>query len=308
MPDESALLGELAEEFTLRVREGQAPDLEEYARAHPALADRIRELFPALLLLEGMAGGRTGPAPGGSPAIAPGQTFGAYRIEREGGRGGMGGVYEGTHRAPGKRVGLKGLPVRGPPEAGQLERFLREAQTAAGLHHTNIVPVFDVGQVHGTPYYAMQYIEGRGLDRVLPGAAGPTQQQTVALADGSPREDDPAPAESVAGQAVGGATAVPSPPVGPAEFFRWVAALGAQAADGLAYGHQRGVVHRAIKPSTLLLDRQGVLWITDFGLARRDADPALTHRGALLGTPRYMSPEQAEAARRPVDHRTDVYS
>src|SRR5262249_58631236 len=257
MPDESALLGELAEEFTLRVREGRAPDLEEYARAHPALAERIRELFPALLLLEGMAGGRTGPAPGGSPAIAPGQAFGAYRTEREVGRGGMGVVYEATHRALGKRVALKVLPVRGPREAGQLERFLREAQTAAGLHHTNIVPVFDVGQVHGTPYYAMQYIEGRGLDRVPPAAAPePTQQQTVALADGSPREDDPAPAESVAERGVGSATAVPGPPVGSAEFFRWVAALGAQAADGLACAHRRGGGHRGVKPSTLLLVRQ----------------------------------------------------
>src|SRR5262245_2282846 len=309
MSDESALLGELAEEFTLRVREGRAPDLEEYARAHPALADRIRELFPALLLLEGMAGGRTGPAPGGSPAIAPGQTFGAYRIEGEVGRGGMGVVYAATHRALGKRVALKVLPVRGPREAGQLERFLREAQTAAGLHHTNIVPVFDVGQAHGTPYYAMQYIEGRGLDRVLPGAApGPAPQQTVALADGSPRGGGPAPAAPAAGQAVGGATAVPGPPVGPAAFCRWVAALAAQAADGLAYAHQRGVVHRDIKPSNLLLDPQGVLWITDFGLARRDADPALTRSGAILGTPRHMPPGRAGAARRPVDHRTDVYS
>src|SRR5262249_42745010 len=124
------------------------------------------------------------------------------------------------------------------------------------------------GQVGGTPYYAMQYIEGRGLDKLLealPAAGGP-------------------------------------------DHFRQVAGLGVQAAQALAYAHARGVVHRDVKPSNLLLDDQGALWVTDFGLARRLEDPALTRSGALVGTPRYMSPEQAEGARRPVDHRTDVYS
>ncbi|MBI3866320.1 MAG: protein kinase, partial [Planctomycetia bacterium] len=92
------------------------------------------------------------------------------------------------------------------------------------------------------------------------------------------------------------------------DFFRWAAELGIQAAEGIAYAHQRGVIHRDIKPSNLILDSQGVLWITDFGLARRIDDPELTKSGSLLGTPRYMSPEQAAAAKNPVDHRTDIYS
>jgi WD40 repeat protein len=87
-----------------------------------------------------------------------------------------------------------------------------------------------------------------------------------------------------------------------------VAGAGVQAAEALAYAHARGVVHRDIKPSNLLLDGQGVVWVTDFGLARRLDDAALTHSGQLVGTPRYMSPEQAAAAKEPVDHRTDVYS
>jgi WD40 repeat protein/tetratricopeptide (TPR) repeat protein len=97
-------------------------------------------------------------------------------------------------------------------------------------------------------------------------------------------------------------------PPKPADQFQVVAQLGAQASDALAHAHARGVIHRDIKPSNLLLDGRGVLWVTDFGLARRASDVALTRSGALVGTPRYMSPEQAEAAKRPVDHRTDVYS
>src|SRR5262249_28849733 len=114
-----------------------------------------------------LAGPDVEPSHSSLPDLTAGQTFGTYRIEREIGRGGMGIVYEAVHLALGKRVALKVLPIQGPRAAGRLERFLREAQTTGALHHTNIVPVFDFGQVHGTLYYAMQYIAGQGLDRVL---------------------------------------------------------------------------------------------------------------------------------------------
>jgi serine/threonine protein kinase/WD40 repeat protein len=308
MPDESVLLGQLAEAFSARVRQGQMPDIEDYARQHPELAERIRELFPTLMFLEGMAGTASSEVSHPVGELAAGQAFGTYRIQREVGRGGMGIVYEALHMPLNKRVALKVLPVRGLQGSAQLERFFREAKTAAALHHTNIVPVFDIGQAAGTPYYAMQFIDGRGLDQVLrdrqpsqPVEAGTTgayvpSADSAGLAPGSPTGTTP-PAPSA-----------PALPANPDAFCRRVAELGIQAAEGLAYAHQRGVIHRDIKPSNLLLDEQGILWITDFGLARRLEDPALTHSWQVLGTPRYMSPEQAEAARRPVDHRTDVYS
>jgi WD40 repeat protein len=300
MPDDSAVLAELAEEFTAQVRAGKLPGVEDYATRAPRLAERIRQLFPTLMLLEGMAGATTPLAP---TVLAPGTTFGPYRIEREIGRGGMGVVYEAVHLAMQRRVALKVLLAAGM-EGGALERFLREAQTSAGLHHTNIVPVFDLGQIDGTPYYAMQLIEGRGLDRVLrewlapPAAAPAVNTDAPTLAPGT----------LAAGEAMPMAPNRVRPLAERREFLNHIVEWGIQAADGLAYAHQRGVIHRDIKPSNILLDDQGIVWITDFGLARRQQDVALTQSGAMLGTPRYMSPEQAQAAKKPIDHRTDIYS
>ena len=198
MSDDS-LLGQLAEEFTRRVREGKLPDIEEYASRYPELAGRIRELFPTLMLLEGMAATSDSVTADTLPSgLSPGSVFGQYRIEREIGRGGMGIVYEATHLLLEKRVALKMLPVRTPVDAAHLERFFREARTAAGLHHTNIVPVFDVGQIGGTSYYAMQYIEGRGLDRVLKLVQSPGEQDASADAASTDFTGDRPPESSAA--------------------------------------------------------------------------------------------------------------
>ncbi len=103
-------------------------------------------------------------------------------------------------------------------------------------------------------------------------------------------------------------SATPSPSSRSREYFRTAAALGIQAAEALDHAHKFGIVHRDIKPANLLLDVQGNLWITDFGLARLQDDAGLTITGDLLGTLRYMSPEQALAKRGYLDHRTDIYS
>jgi eukaryotic-like serine/threonine-protein kinase len=282
-----SLLAQIAEEFTKELRAGQSANIEEYALKYPELSDRIREILPTLMILEGLAeiGQSTTGAP--APILAAGLVFGRYRIEREIGRGGMGIVYEATHVMLEKRIALKVLPVRSTTNSSNLERFFREARTAASLHHTNIVPVFDVGQIEGTPYYAMQYIEGRGLNEIL-------QVLQKARAENGFRDSS------------GGITA--GVPNWGEEYFRWVAGIGIQSADGLAYAHVRKVVHLDIKPSNLLLDKEGVVWIADFGLARRIEEPDMTYSGTLVGTPRYMSPEQAQSATRPVDHRSDIYS
>jgi WD40 repeat protein len=162
----------LAEEFLERRRRGEAPSLNEYIERYPHLADDIRELFPALVLLADIdpRPGELNCPPVGAAvpeALPMPRQLGDYRIIRRIGQGGMGVVYEAEQVSLGRHVALKVLPHKLLLDARQKRRFEREAKAAARLHHTNIVPVFGVGQQDGVPYYAMQFIPGLGLDAVI---------------------------------------------------------------------------------------------------------------------------------------------
>ncbi len=209
----------------------------------------------------------------------------------------MGVVYEAEQVSLGRRVALKVLPLAATLGGTQLQRFHNEARAAAGLHHTNIVPVHFVGSERGIHFYAMQFIDGESLAAVLARLRQP-----------------PDPAPPAGGEAKGAASTQPAALLSTAggargrEYFRAVAELGVQAAEALDYGHRVGVVHRDVKPGNLLLDGTGRLWVTDFGLAHVQGGGSLTATGELVGTLRYMSPEQALGKRVVIDHRTDIYS
>jgi serine/threonine protein kinase/WD40 repeat protein len=164
-------LEELAESFLARFRAGERPSLSEYTAAHPELADQIRELFPALVEIEqagSVVGPATGPAaPGAILGKARLESLGDYRIIREVGRGGMGVVYEAIQESLGRHVALKVFAPWTGTDPKLIERFQREARAAARLHHTNIVPVYGVGEHGAHHYYAMQFIQGQGLDAIL---------------------------------------------------------------------------------------------------------------------------------------------
>jgi serine/threonine protein kinase len=168
-PAERNPVEQLAEEFLERYRRGERPALTEYTQKYPEWADRIRDLFPALVLMEEVGprkgdSARVRAVTAGDPAL---ERLGDYRLLRQVGRGGMGIVYEAEQEALGRHVALKILPFQARADATSLARFRREARAAARLHHTNIVPVFDVGESQGFHYYAMQFIQGQGLDEVL---------------------------------------------------------------------------------------------------------------------------------------------
>jgi len=162
----------LADEFVERHRLGQKPSVESYAAAHPDLGAEIRRAFPALMMLDEFKPG-SGDVTGDFQAAAVVvrgarlERLGDFRVLREAGRGGMGVVYEAEQESLGRRVALKVLAAHAITDAAQVRRFEREARAAAQLHHTNIVPVFGVGEQDGLHYYAMQFIPGLGLDNVI---------------------------------------------------------------------------------------------------------------------------------------------
>jgi serine/threonine protein kinase/Flp pilus assembly protein TadD len=159
---------EAAEEFVERYRRGERPPLSEYTNRYPAVADKIRALFPALVAMEEVGPVDVTPTArrqARQEAIPP--QLGDYQIVREIARGGMGIVYEAIQQSLSRRVALKVLPLQGKTCANDLNRFQSEARAAARLHHTNIVPVFDVGEHNGIYYFAMQFIQGQTLDSVL---------------------------------------------------------------------------------------------------------------------------------------------
>jgi serine/threonine protein kinase/WD40 repeat protein len=162
------LVLDLAEEFLERYRKGERPSLREYIERHPDLAPEIREVFPAMAMLENIAVVDDSMADGaGARAASPLQQLGDFRIIREIGYGGMGTVYEAEQISLGRHVALKVLPHKALANEKTRKRFEREARAAAKLHHTNIVPVFGVGEHEGLPYYAMQFIQGLSMDLVL---------------------------------------------------------------------------------------------------------------------------------------------
>ena len=257
--------------------------------------------------------------------------LGVWRLEREVGRGGMGVVYEAFDTVLGRSVALKLLPSMAAMEPKKLARFEHEAQVVARLSHPHIVPLYSIGCEQELHFLVMRLIDGVSLDRVAVSSTAPLSGGSP---DGTRILATQAGDASSGGQANGVASAPRygsestrglTPPRSlddsvadqwlqrklfgeSAASCRYIATLGWQAAEALSYAHSMGVIHRDVKPSNLVVDRDDNLWITDFGLAQIQGEHGLTMTGDLLGTLRYMSPEQGMAQRIPVDHRTDVYS
>jgi WD40 repeat protein/serine/threonine protein kinase len=303
-----SLVARVADEFLERQKNGERPDIEEYAARYPEAADLLRKVLAALELIERshLSGAGLSEMP-----TEPAGTLGDFLIVREVGRGGMGVVYEAEQISLRRRVALKVLPFAATMDPRQLQRFHNEARAAACLHHPHIVPVYAVGCERSVHYYAMQFIEGQSLEGFLRQlhSAGVTAK-TICVARAAER-DQPGPI-SAAPDAMTAmdsrvrATTQPAPQ--DAAHFRQIAEWGIAVAEALEHAHSLGIVHRDIKPGNLLLDTAGRLWVTDFGLARTVNDAGLTLTGDLMGTLRYMSPEQALAKHGLVDHHTDIYS
>ena len=298
-PRQPETIDEIVEEFLARVRGGHQPTVDEYASRFPGLADELAEILPAVAAMERLGSqekaSRQMARLAGAAEGTGVERLGDFRIIREIGRGGMGVVYEAEQESLGRHVAVKVISAELAASPADRERFQREAEAAARLYHTNIVPVFGVGRHGELPYYVMQLVDGVGLDTVLGEA---TRRQRT-----KERREPSGTALRDAVERLFGVDA--SAPGSSARQWRKVAELGLQVAGALDHAHRHGVVHRDIKPSNLLLDREGRVWVTDFGLARHETADRVTRTGALVGTFRYMAPEQFGGS---ADHRSDVHA
>ncbi len=241
---------------------GEAPGRQELLERHPDLATELEEFLDNYESFLGFStqDPETSAPP---PELTAEKRIGDYEILEEIARGGMGIVFRARQLSLNRVVALKLILTGQLASREEIQRFRREAESAAQLDHPNIVAVFDSGEHAGLHYLSMQLVEGGSLVTHLPRFAGD--------------------------------------PRGAARLIETVS----RAVD---YAHRRGVLHRDLKPANILIDAAGKPLVSDFGLAKRlDDDVSLT-RGALLGTPSYMAPEQAGATRHEVTQATDVYS
>lgn len=185
-----------------------------------------------------------------------------YEIEKELGRGGMAIVYKAVQESLGRPVALKVLPQGLTHDEKLLERFHREARSAAMLNHPHIVTIFDEGEMNGVHYMAMEYLTGRDLHEILQESGSLPPEEAVALI--------------------------------------------APVAEALGYAHTKDTVHRDVKSSNVMVTDVGRPVLMDFGIAYASTESRLTQTGTVLGTPEYMSPEQARGNE--VDPRSDLYS
>jgi len=216
------------------------------------------------------------------PASSPQKIryFGDYELLKEIAHGGMGIVYKARQVSLDRLVAVKMILAGQLASEAEVKRFRAEAEAAASLDHPNIVAIYEVGEHQGQHYFSMRFVEGHSLAQLMKDA-------TLKVEDGTRQ---PLPSSTLH-----------SPTA--------VATLIATVARAVHYAHQRGILHRDLKPGNILIDAQGQPHVTDFGLAKRvDLESSLTVSGAAIGTPNYMPPEQAAGKARHLTTAADIYS
>ncbi|MEM6690784.1 MAG: protein kinase [Planctomycetota bacterium] len=303
-------LDQIAEKFSSAIRKGQTKSVDEFLEEYPDAPTELKELLDSVALIEGL---KQDSSPTGNAASSPSiDQLDDYQILREIGRGGMGIVFDAIHQSLGRRVALKVLSSSLLDDEKHLARFRREARAAARLRHTNIVPVFGVGQAGEHHYYVMDLIDGMSLKDWLGILTGkhrrelPTIDTEVARAESGFSQVDVLGQLPIANEVdkrleVGAQVTKADS----TDYFRWVARVVATVADGLHYAHKQGVLHRDIKPGNLLIDKQNDVWIADFGLAKLSEQQGVTMTGDVVGTPQYMPPESFDGK---YDVQSEVYA
>ncbi len=302
----------LASQFVDELRRGEKPSVESYARRYPRHADVIRDSFPVMALLEQARLQNEARAMRRSmPRRFPFTRLGRVELLCELGRGGMGVVFQGRDTDSGHIVAVKVLPWRVSMVPEWQNRFEEEARTAARLRHRHVVPVYRFGQEHGYCYYVMQFVNGVSLDHIITRLK---DTEGVIYQDEITREQESRPDGFVSDVVYHGAVQDLLPDSSGSgqrrrlTRFSWraFAQIAMQVCEALRHAHQKKILHNDIKPGNVLLNADGQVWITDFGLSGSvQASASVNEVEHPHGTLRYMAPERFAGAH---DGRSDLYS
>lgn len=270
--DRELRLAEIVSELADRMQQGEQLDFTSVCSQYADFSEDLRLLWGAMVVTDAAASNLRSADTGGSGLHAERPfpvgklpcDIGDYRLLEVIGRGGMGVVYRAEQLSLHRYVAIKMIHESRPLSEETRQRFLAEAEATARLDHPNIVPVYEISQFHGQPFFSMQLIRGTTLAERL--REGPIHQREAAR-------------------------------------------MMVDVCRAIGFAHANGVLHRDIKPSNIMIDTQQVVRVTDFGLAKfADSADSLTRTGAVVGTPSYMSPEQAAGRSFGIDGRSDVYS
>ena len=291
-------LEEIASEYLDRLRAGETLNIETFIANYPHLKTELAEFLPLVAAMEDWKEHRELKAiKRPLPEHFEFTHLGEFQIIQELARGGMGVVFEALQPSLNRRVALKLLPWRFPKKSAWAEQFLREARIAAGLQHAHIVPIYSFGEQDDHYFYAMQLIEGIGLDKLIQHWSQDVgvvsiedliRQYRPSLAVTSEREEQKRSKRLLR-----------------RDSWQQLGRIATQIASAIRYAHHQKTLHRDIKPGNILIDMQGKVWITDFGLAIGREPMLRDDSGPLAGTIRYMAPEQFRGGG---DERSDLYS
>ncbi len=276
------LIDSLVAEYSDLASAGASPRVQDYLEQVPP---EHRETLARCL--EMVDAGLASPASGPPAPLGPGDTLGAYRIESVLGSGGMAIVYLAEEVELRRPVALKVLRPALAVDRRHVDRFRREALAVAKVRHGNILQIYAVGEIAGHHFIAMELVDGPNLAEVFD-RLPPARDRT---------------AETLASACESRAVARPGD-----TYEQALSRLLGDVARALGAAHALGIVHRDLKPSNILVHSDGRAVVTDFGLAKDNAELALSMTGEILGTPYYMSPEQVAQSQSPVDSRSDIYS
>ncbi len=284
-----SMLAEAVDEYVIAVEEGCEPNRHELLKKYAPIREQLSAYLDQIDWLHDESVSNTVAKGNFTAASTTGLAYDDFEIDVELGRGAMGIVHRAFQKSLQRWVAIKVLPYGTLVDEQRTQRFWREAKIAGALEHPGIVSVYGFGRHKDICFYAMTLVEGRSLDRHIRD-----------VDSGQPKVTESSSQESE--KSSFSASLLHGP-----ERYRHIARMVSEAADAIHAAHLAGVIHRDIKPSNLIVDQHGRVKVTDFGLAVDMTDAGLTRSGEVIGTIRYMSPEQATGKRGLVDQRSDIY-